>query len=210
MIYSLLFVFGIVLLPINSGKVKQLMLFDGKTLHGWEITDYSGHGDVYVKDSCIVLEKGETCTGIRWLQDFPRIDYEVNLEARRREGGDFFCGMTFPVGESFCSLIIGGWGGNVVGLSSIDGYDAANNATGRMLMLSSDRWYSIRLKVSRDSIEAWIDKDKIVDFEIGNQRLSLRWEMEPSRPFGIATWKTTGLIKGAVVTYSSVGAEGRD
>ena len=205
MIYSLSFFMGILISTMNTGDLIQRMLFDGETLHGWEITEYAGHGDVYIKDSCIVLEKGETCTGIRWVRDFPKMDYEVNLEAKRTAGNDFFCGITFPVGEQFCTLIIGGWGGNVVGLSSIDGYDAANNATGRMRMLSSDRWYHIRLKVSRDSIEAWLDEDKIVDFEIGHQRLSLRWEMEPFKPFGITTWKTTGLIRRLVVRYTLVG-----
>lgn len=176
------------------GTVAQL-LFDGSTLEGWEITEFSGHGNVYIDDSCIVIEKGKTCSGIRYLRNFPTIDYEVVLEAKRTDGSDFFCGLTFPVGEEFCTLIIGGWGGNVIGLSCIDGFDAANNATGRMQMLSSNRWYRIRLKVGRDSIEAWLDKDKIIDFETDEHRLSLRWEVEPSKPFGLATWKTTGMIR---------------
>jgi hypothetical protein len=132
------------------------------------------------------------------------------LDAKRTAGGDFFCGMTFPVENEFCTLIIGGWGGNVVGLSSIDGYDAADNATGRMHMLFSNRWYHVCLKVRHDSIEAWLDDDKIVDFEIGNQRLSLRWEMEPCKPFGIATWKTTGVIRNVVIRCPFVGKECRD
>jgi hypothetical protein len=49
------------------------------------------------------------------------MNYEIKLEAKKVTGNDFFCGMTFPVGDSFCSFIVGGWGGPVVGLSSIDG-----------------------------------------------------------------------------------------
>ena len=49
------------------GTVAQL-LFDGSTLEGWEITEFSGHGNVYIDDSCIVIEKGKTCSGIRYLR----------------------------------------------------------------------------------------------------------------------------------------------
>ena len=38
------------------------------------------------------------------------MDYELRLEAKRVEGGDFFCGLTFPVGKEYCTLILGGWG----------------------------------------------------------------------------------------------------
>ena len=62
-------------------------------------------------------------------ETFPKVDYEVNLDAKRVAGNDFFCGITFPVGKRFCSLIVGGWGGATVGLSSIDGKDAAENET---------------------------------------------------------------------------------
>jgi hypothetical protein len=195
MIYILLLGWGIFVSEMDTNLQKRQMLFDGKSLQGWEIANISGHGPVYVSDSCIVLGKGKTCTGVKWTQDFPRVNYEVALEAQRTDGDDFFCGMTFPVREAYCTLIIGGWGGYVVGLSSIDGYDAAYNATGQMRNLYSNRWYSICLRVRQTSIEAWIDSDKIVDFEIGIHRLSLRWEMASFRPFGIATWKTTGMLR---------------
>jgi hypothetical protein len=198
------------IMMVNISTLAQQRLFDGATLQGWQISEYPGHGSVYVTDSCIVMEKGETCTGIRWIEDFPATDYQVALEAKRTDGSDFFCGITFPVVDAYCTLIIGGWGGNVIGISSIDGYDAANNATGQMRILSSNRWYAIRLRVGPDSIEAWIDNDKIVEFEMGNQRLSLRWEMEPFKPFGIATWKTTGLIRNVLVRCKGDEVESRD
>src|SRR5262249_41529542 len=68
-------------------------LFDGKTLAGWKITDFAGHGDVTVKDGTIRLETG-IMTGITWSNDLPRINYEITLEAMRVEGSDFFCGLT--------------------------------------------------------------------------------------------------------------------
>jgi hypothetical protein len=103
--------------------------------------------------------------------------------------------LTFPVKESFCTFVIGGWGGSIVGLSSIDDEDAANNITYDFRNFVSDRWYKIRLIVTDEKIEAWIDKDKIVDFTIGNHRISLRWEAESSKPFGIVTWQTTGAVR---------------
>ena len=54
-------------------------------------------------------------------KDLPRTDYEIRFETRRIEGFDFFCGLTFPVGEKYLTLVLGGWDGNVVGLSCLDG-----------------------------------------------------------------------------------------
>ena len=181
-------------MPCNYASDEQL-LFNGVSLDGWQVIDFEEHGKVSVADSCVILGTGSGITGIKWVKDFPRKNYEVSLDAKRVDGSDFFCGMTFPVKESFCTLVIGGWGGSIVGLSCIDGEDAANNVTYDFRNFESNRWYSIRLKVTDTKIEAWIDKDKIVDFEIGNYQLSLRWETESSKPFGIATWQTTGALR---------------
>ena len=70
----------------------------------------------------------------------PRINYEVKLEARREEGSDFFCRLTFPVNDSFCALILGGWGGTVVGLSTIDGLDASEKETSRLMNFDLNKW----------------------------------------------------------------------
>ena len=49
--------------------------------------------------------------------EIPKINYEVALDAMRVSGSDFFCGLTVPVNDSFCSLIVGGWGGGLGGVS---------------------------------------------------------------------------------------------
>jgi hypothetical protein len=170
-------------------------LFDGKSLDGWEITNFGPQGPVYVSGDKIILGMGDGCTGITWKKAFPRTGYEVSLDAMRVAGTDFFCGMTFPVGKSLCSLIIGGWGGATVGLSSIDGKDAAENETTTIRNFDKDRWYHIRLVVTDEFIRSWIDIDKVVDFTIGKKRLSIRPEVELSRPFGIASWNTTAAIR---------------
>jgi hypothetical protein len=103
--------------------------------------------------------------------------------------------MTFPVKESFVTLVLGGWGGSLCGLSCIDGYDAANNYTSKIFYFGTGAWWPVHLKVTDKKIEAWVDQDKIVDFTIGNSGLSLRMEVESSVPFGITTYKTAGAIR---------------
>jgi hypothetical protein len=170
-------------------------LFDGKTLGNWQATNFGGEGNVQVEEGRIVLEMGGDLTGITWRGDFPKVDYEIELEAMRVDGSDFFCGLTFPVGESFCSLILGGWGGTVVGLSSIDGLDASENETSRAMNFESKRFYPIRLRVTRSKIEAWIAEKKIVDQDIVGRKLSVRPEVELSRPLGIASWRTKAALR---------------
>jgi len=173
----------------------EKILFDGVSLVNWQVIDYEGHGPVSVADSCIIIGKGEFISGVRWTDDFPTTNYEVTLDANRLEGSDFFCGITFPVKDSFLTLVLGGWGGSLCGLSCIDGYDAANNYTSKMFHFGNDKWWPIRLRVTDEKVEAWVQEDKIMDFTIGNSSLSLRMEVESSVPFGITTWKTTGAIR---------------
>jgi len=173
---------------------EWVSLFDGKTLTGWTISDFAGHGKVRTDEGKITLESG-VMTGVTWTNDIPRMNYEVELDAMRVDGSDFFCALTFPVATNPCSLIVGGWGGGVVGISSLDGEDAANNETTKYMNFENGRWYKIRLKVAPSTIQAWIDGDKIVDVNTTDRRISIRIEVEPSVPFGIATWSTTGAIR---------------
>ncbi len=179
----------------DSVPISENSLFDGKTLDGWAVTEYGTQGIVSVSEGKIVLNYGDGCTGINWLGDFPKSDYEVTLEARRTVGNDFFCGITFPVNDQFCSLIVGGWGGPVVGLSCIDGEDAAHNITKTLKKFEKNRWYKIRLRVDNKNISAWIDEEKLVDFAYNGHKLSLRAEVGLSKPFGLFTWETTGEIR---------------
>ncbi len=184
-----------ILLFSRENQQGNRILFDGVSLDGWESVDFDGHGNIYVKEGCIIIESGHPISGIRWIKDFPETNYEVSLEAKRVQGSDFFCGMTFPVKDSFLTLVLGGWGGSVIGLSCIDGYDAANNFTGDIFGFASNIWYPVRIKVTDEKIEAWIDDYRIVDFTINDYDLSVRWEMESSIPFGIATYNTTGALR---------------
>jgi hypothetical protein len=187
----------------DSAPAKVIRMFDGKTLKGWKVLDkidFVDHGKVSVKDGEIILDKGRAMTGIKWVgQKLPCVNYEVTLEARRKEGMDFFCGMTFPVKESHCSLILGGWGGTLTGLSSLDGFDASENETTGVMDFKNGQWYKIRLRVTDKKIEAWVDDEMIVDVEIVDRQISLRWEMDLMPPFGFATYDTQGGFRKIVL-----------
>jgi hypothetical protein len=170
-------------------------MFDGQTIKGWKESNFIGRNEVRVENDRIIMLTGNDMTGITWVGELPRIDYEVTLQGMRVDGSDFFCGLTFPVGDSHCTLILGGWGGSVVGLSCIDGLDASQNETSTSIEFQNKRWYRIRVRVTKRKIEAWLDSRKIVDAIIEGRKISIRWECEPSIPFGIATWRTTGAVR---------------
>jgi hypothetical protein len=185
---------------IQSGKDTQpgwQPLFDGKTLTNWQSTTFGGQGAVKVEDGQIVLEMGGgDLTGITWTgPELPATNYEIALQAMRVDGNDFFAGVTFPVADSFCSLILGGWGGTVVGLSSINGMDASENDTTESIAFDSGRWYDVRIRVTPAKIEAWLDERQIVDQDIRGRKISTRVEVDLSQPLGIAAYRTKSALR---------------
>lgn len=173
----------------------EISLFDGQTLGQWKATDFGGQGAVYVKDGAIYMEMGSYMTGITWTGPVVRMNYEISLEAMRVQGNDFFCGLTFPVADKPCTLVLGGWGGGLCGLSSIDYYDASENETTRMIGFETGKWYHVQLRVEPDRIQAWLDDEELVNFETTDHKLDIRAEVELSQPLGIATWVTTGAVR---------------
>jgi len=174
---------------------QEISLFDGSTLGQWKSTDFGGQGEVHVKDGAIYMEMGNYMTGITWTGPVVRMDYEITLDAMRAQGNDFFCGLTFPVGENPCTLILGGWGGSLCGLSSLDRFDASENETTRMMTFETGKWYHVRLRVVPNRIQAWVDDEGLVDVDITGRKIDVRIEVELSKPLGIATYSTTGAIR---------------
>jgi hypothetical protein len=171
-------------------------MFDGESLNGWRDTPFAGHGEVHCQAGVIVLGMGDPFTGINWTNEFPKLNYEVALDAMRLTGSDFFCGLTVPVGTNFCSLIVGGWGGSLVGISSLDGMDASENESTKFSSFENGRWYRIRLRVTEKKIQAWIDQDKLVDVDTEGKRISVRpGDIEMSEPFGLAAWETSSALR---------------
>jgi hypothetical protein len=170
-------------------------LFDGKKLAGWKSAHFGGEGKVAVRDGRIVMEQGHMMTGIVWTGDVLRNNYELTLEGMKLSGSDFFCTTTFPVGDSPCSLVVGGWGGLVVGLSSVDGGDASENETTKTMEFKENQWYKVRIRVTDAAVEAWIDDKQMIDQPRKDHTFDIRIECESCRPLGICTWDTTGAVR---------------
>jgi hypothetical protein len=170
-------------------------LFDGSSLDPWYAAVFGGEGEVSVEDGQIHLGFGEMLTGITWKSEFLRTNYEIRLEAKRVDGIDFFCALTFPVKDSHCTLVVGGWAGAVVGLSNIDGRDASENETTRYMAFDDNRWYRIRVRVTEEKIQAWIDDKQVVDQVIKGRRISIRPEVDLCKPLGIAAWQTRAALR---------------
>jgi hypothetical protein len=170
-------------------------LFDGKTLGKWKKTEFGGEGDVTIDNGEIVLASGHDMTGITWSGDVPTENFEVEVKARRLSGNDFFCGLTFPVGNVHCSFIVGGWAGAVCGLSTLDGEDASGNDTMRIRDFEQSRWYTVRVRVTTERIQAWIDDEVFADVKRAGRRIGIRPEVDLSRPLGVASWRTKAGLR---------------
>lgn len=190
--------FALMALTAVATAGEPVALFDGKSLDGWSAVDFAGKGETKIKPGGILeIGMGSLLTGVVYTSAPPaRMNYEITLDARRTMGSDFFCGLTFPVESNCCTLILGGWGGNLTGMSSIDGMDAAENETTGNFEFETDHWYAIRLKVTTGKIEAWIGEKKIVNVTTEERRLGMRpGDIELCMPLGIATWQTRGEIR---------------
>ena len=170
-------------------------LFDGRSLNGWKIPPLGGEGKVYAKGGCLHMEMGQEGTGVTYTGPVARENYEIDLEGMRVEGDDFFCGLTFPVGKDPISLILGGWGGTVVGLSCLDYSDASQNETTQEVYFENGRWYHVRVRVTKPKIQVWLDEKKIIDVDRAGRKISIRLEMDLSVPLGMMTWKPHGAIR---------------
>ena len=207
--------------------VKWTPLFDGKTLDGWTMSKIEEEKKAEVKDGVIIVGRDDLASGIKYDEKFynkpfPKSNYEIMYQAKRADGYDFFGTITFPVKESHCSFLAGGWSGSVVGLSSINGYDASENETTAFYPFKDKQWYQFRLCVSDDRITVWLypvgddgkpiappkDDQKALDaarLEVekpkvdlvldSDKRISTRLEVSFFQPLGISTWNTEGHLR---------------
>ena len=182
----------------STSDDANIILFDGKSLDNWQPTDFAGKGEIFIdKNGSLVLEMGAELSGLHWKgEPLPTTNYEISLQAMRTMGSDFFCGLTFPYKETHATLVLGGWGGSLIGISSLDDFDASENETGDAYIFEDNQWYDIRLQVTDSEFTVWIDGKSVIDCEVEGRRVGMRpGEIEMSVPLGICTFATTGVLK---------------
>lgn len=190
-----------------QAPAKPVSLLNRDSLGDWEEVGYGGQGVVEVADGVLSLGAGDPITAIRWKgkvgdepNAFPQWNYRLRYDTRRTLGRDFFGTVTFPVGEDCCSLVLGGWGGGLTGLSSLNGDDAANNETTDFTAFDNDHWYRVELTVTPEEISASIDGKKLFEpVTVPDYQIGIRIEMEPCKPLGLATFQSTGEIRNLTV-----------
>ncbi|MEX2580123.1 MAG: family 16 glycoside hydrolase [Verrucomicrobiales bacterium] len=179
----------------------EIELFNGQDLGAWEKTQFGGEGEVFVnEDGNLEFGFGAVVTGVHWGEAVPATsNYELSLEAMKLDGHDFFLALTFPVKESHATFVVGGWGGGVVGISSVDDLNASENETMNIEGFEKDKWYKIRVKVTDDRLQAWIDDDEMVDLALEGRKISLYpGDIELSVPIGIASYQTRAQYRDLV------------
>ncbi|YCM45878.1 hypothetical protein V2O64_07605 [Verrucomicrobiaceae bacterium 227] len=165
----------------------------------WKPLNFGGEGAAAWTDGVLHLDAGAELTGMLFEGDLPEIPYELELEARKVTGSDFFCGLTFPVRsrDECVSLIVGGWGGGTVGISSVDDQDASSNDTTTYHNFEEGHWYAIRVRVEEEGIAVTIDDEQVVDLKIAGKKLGLRQGViELCAPLGFAAWQTESEARG--------------
>jgi hypothetical protein len=185
----------------------------------WDVCEFGGDGPVEIKGKLVKLGLGDPLTGIQWEGEPPRENYEIELEARRTDGFDFFCGLTFPVGKNHVSLVLGGWGGGVVGISSVDGFDASENETTSFRNFENDKWYKVRARVDANEILCWIDDKIVVEQPRKGHEFDIRFEMDLCVPLGVAAFQCDSelrnirlrkLTKQEIATANKKASDGKD
>ncbi len=179
-------------------------LFNGKDLSGWKVAPFDGGGSVSVlSNGWVLCDAGDPLSGIAYTNNPPTMNYEISLEAMRVKGSDFFIALTIPVVSNFCTVIIGGWGGSLCGVSSVDYMDASENQWSEGRNLENDRWYLLRVRVTPGVLQVWLDNDYYTArIEYGDsKRLSLRsGDIDKTTPLGLATYRTRALWRHFTVT----------
>ncbi len=175
---------------------KPIALFDGRSLDGWKPITGPRAGTVAVQGDAIALATGAPMSGVTSTRkDLPTSNYALSFEAKRTSGDDFFAAATFPVGPSFVTLINGGWGGSVTGLSLINGANASENETNHFVKYQNDVWYSFEVQVTAKVIRCLVNGSEVFAFEHEDIQLKTRIETRSNEPVGFASYRSSSLIR---------------
>ena len=181
-----------------------LALFNGTDLSGWKNAFPSDGGSVKALSNGIVeCGIGNPLSGLVYTNAPPTMNYELALEGMRVEGSDFFIALTIPVVTNYCTVVIGGWGGSLCGISSVDYLDASENQWSESKELLNDRWYRLRVRVTPGVLQVFLnDTLYTARVEYGeSSRLSLRFgDIDKTKPLGLATYCTRALWRNLTLT----------
>ncbi len=187
----------------TAGAAPWLSLVAAPLDKEWKPIVYGGEAESLIDGNEIHLNRGDPLTGLAFRGDLASIlpesqeGYQLRFEAKRVDGHDFFCGATFPVGtDGRLTLVLGGWGGGLAGLSSLDGMDASQNDTTSYRRFERDRWYDIEIKVTASHVECSIDGKRLNLVERSlYTKLWVRPEVELSVPLSFSSFSTYGVIR---------------
>ena len=179
---------------------KEIILFDGKSLNDWESVDIGASGAVELEGGLMIINQGDSISGAVYKKaaSLPMTNYEISLEAKRLEGVDFFCGLTFPVGsvKTCATLVCGGWGGAVTGISNIDNLDASENSTSNFVRYEDNKWYAVKVRVTPENLSVWIDAKHLIDQDLKDKKVNVRpGPIESYLPLSFTTYATTAAIR---------------
>jgi hypothetical protein len=190
-------------------QADTLALFNGKDLSGWKVADMIEGGTVTVlPDGSVECGFGNPMTGIAYTNTPPRMNYELSLEVMRVQGMDFFAALTLPIETNGCTVIIGGWGGGLCGISSFDYMDASENPWSENLSFENERWYTLRVRVTPGVLQVSLDGTRYtarIEFDSAS-RFSLRpgSDIDKTAPLGLATYRTKAHWRNFTLTPITV------
>ena len=69
------------------------------------------------------------------------------------------------------------------------------NETTDYMQFTSKKWYRIRVRVTDERIEAWIDDEQKVDQKVAGHTFDTRVEVDLSKPLGIACYDTRAALR---------------
>ena len=197
--------FALALLTAStSGAAEPVQLFNGRDLTGWKTADLFEGGKVAVlPDGAVECDFGNPMTGIAYTNTPPRMNYELSLQAVRVQGSDFFVALTLPIETNYCTIIIGGWGGNLCGTSSVDYLDASENQWSENTTLENERWYTLRVRVTPGVLQVFLDETLYTARVEGPpSRFSLRSgsDIDKTGPLGLASYRTKARWRNFTLT----------
>ncbi|NQT86697.1 DUF1080 domain-containing protein [bacterium] len=197
--------------PAAPASVTWTSLFDGRALGDWAVVKknaFDVHGHVEVKDGSIVMKTGIPYTGIVRAANFPKSNYEIEIEGTRLTGVEIFLGLTFPVGDAHVTLVCGGWGDSVVGLSNIDDLNANDNEYVVIRGFDNNKWVKARVRVTDEKVLVWIDEKKIIEVPVKKHKFTVYPDLLDIRPLGFFTWETEGAVRN--IRYRELTDEEKD